>query len=113
MNKCLPKSEVNDLSRFPFLLVYIATTLTALTIPSHKETRFMASIYPCIALTCGNGFVHIAKQTPKKLRYLAVRFVVLVYMTKELFWSIPQYKSDKATYTMFHERSPVTLDISN
>jgi len=41
-----------------------------------------------------------------------MKFAVFVYIMKESSASIPQYKSDKAVYNMFNDRSPVTLDIS-
>jgi len=61
MNGCLPNSKKENLSRFPYLLVYLITTMVALTLPSHKELRFMSVIYQFFAITAGAGFVHVSK----------------------------------------------------
>ena len=112
MQGILPLQKENKITKMPFLLVFTISTQYSLSLVSHKEQRFMSSLFPIIAVMAGNGFLHLGNQGDKYYRYYFIRWILLVYIVKETMHFIPQFSSDKLLYTLFHDRSPLALDLS-
>jgi len=47
------------------------------------------------------------------MRFFIIKFCLFVYIMKETTFMIPMFRSDKAVYNLFNDRSPIALDISS
>jgi hypothetical protein len=73
----------------------------------------MSSLLPHLAIVSGHGFLHLSNQGGLGFRHYFIRWVFFVYIIKEQLSFIPQNEADKLVYTLFHDRSPAALDMTD